>query len=167
MKKLFAFMALSAFTSLSFAAPPSDESIKTLFKLMKTESMIDSVYANIEPAMRKSMDLAVQGKNLSAEQRKIISLAPQRLSQVLRSEMTWEKMEPLQIGIYRESYDQSEIDGLIEFYKTPVGQSFINKMPVVMQKSMTTSQAMMQDIMPKLYRAMEQVMAEAKLAPRK
>lgn len=167
MKKTLVLLALSTFTTLSVAAPPSDESIKMLFKLMKAESMIESVNANLEPYMQKSMDLAVQGKNLNAEQRKIISLAPQRFSQVLRSEMTWEKLEPVQIAIYRESYDQSEIDGLIAFYQSPVGQSFINKMPAVMQKSMSATQTMMQGIMPKLKVAMEQVMSEAKLAPRK
>lgn len=43
-------------------------------------------------------------------------------------------MEPIQIPIYRETFEQAEIDGLIAFYGSPVGQAFVNKMPTVSQK---------------------------------
>ena len=67
MKTFIAFIVL-AFSSLaSTAAPASDESIKTLFRVMKAESMLDSVYAVIEPAMRQGIAQAVDGKTLSEE----------------------------------------------------------------------------------------------------
>lgn len=56
-----------------------------------------------------------------------------------------------------------EIDGLIAFYASPAGQAFINKMPVVLQKSMAISQSLMQSLMPKMSAAMKEAMTEAKI----
>ena len=109
---------------------------------------------------------AAAGKTLTDEQKRVLELAPQKLSAILRTEMSWEKMLPIQIAIYRESFEQSEIDGLISFYSSPIGQSFVNKMPVVTQKAMTSMQMYMQAIAPKIQAAMQQVLTEAKISPR-
>jgi hypothetical protein len=167
MKKTLIAVTLSLAAMGCFAAPPSDESIRSLFKVMKAESLMDSVYANLEPAMRQAMVQASAGKTLSEEQKRVMERAPQRLSEVLRSELSWAKMEPMQIAIYRDSFEQAEVDGLIAFYKSPLGQSFVNKMPMVTQKAMTAMQATMQQVMPRIKAAMDEVLAEAKLAPPK
>lgn len=164
MKKTLVAITLSLGAMGCFAAPPSEESLRTLFKVMKAESLLDSVYASLEPAMRQGMAQAAAGKVLNEEQKRVLERAPQRLSEVLRSELSWAKMEPLQIAIYRDSFEQAEVDGLIEFYKSPLGQSFVNKMPMVTQKAMTAMQAYMQQVMPRVQAAMQEVLAEAKLA---
>lgn len=167
MKKTFTSIALSLSALVCCAAPASDESIRTLFAVMKAEALMESIYASVEPALRQSMAQAAQGKVLSDEQKKVMDRAPQRMSEVMRNELSWKKMEPMQIAIYRETFDQSEIDGLIDFYKTPVGQSYVNKMPVVTQKAMTAMQVQMQQVFPKIKAAMDELLAEAKLAPPK
>ena len=75
-------------------------------------------------------------------------------------------MRPIYLGIYRETFDQAEIDGLIAFYRSPIGQSFVRKMPAVVQRSMAVTQTQMQVVMPKLHDAMNQVLREARLPPR-
>ena len=167
MRKFLALLALAGASLAAAAAPPSDESIVTLLKVTKAESLLDSVYATLEPAMKQAMQQATAGKTLSAEQQRVMDLAPQRLSQVLRSELSWETLQPMQVAIYRESFDQDEINGLIEFYKSPLGQRFVNKMPLVTQKSTAAMQVHMQQVLPKLKAAMDQVLAEAKLGATK
>jgi uncharacterized protein len=165
MHKFISLIALSVCSMASSAAPATEESIKTLFKVMKAEALLDSVYANIEPAMRQAMAQAAEGKALSEEQRRIMDRAPQRMSELLRSELSWAKMEPIQIPIYQETFEQAEIDGLISFYKSPLGQSFVNKMPTVTQKGMVAMQGYMQQVMPRIKAGMEEILKEAKLAP--
>ena len=166
MKQLLSLLLLSFAPLLAMAAPPSEESIAALFKVMIAESLIDSIYASIEPAMRQGMLQAAAGKTLTDEQKRVLELAPQKLSAIMRTEMSWEKMLPIQIAIYREGFEQSEIDGLISFYSSPIGQSFVNKMPVVTQKAMTSMQTYMQAVAPKIQAAMQQILAEAKISPR-
>lgn len=146
------------------AAQPTSESIETLLTLTKTEALIESVYGNVEQAMRQGMARAVAGKSLSAEQQRYLEATPQRFVTIMREELSWENLKPMYIEIYRDSFTQEEIDGLIAFYQSPVGMAFVNKMPIVMQKSMTSMQARMQPIMEKMKAATRQALEDAKVA---
>ncbi|TJZ73208.1 DUF2059 domain-containing protein [Chitiniphilus eburneus] len=42
-------------------------------------------------------------------------------------------LKPDYIKLYRDTFTQEEIDGLIAFYKTPAGQALVDKMPLVLQ----------------------------------
>lgn len=146
------------------AAPPTDASIATLLQVTQSDKMMDTMYANMEQMIRQGMQAAARGKTLTAEQTRVMELAPARLAAVMRSEITWAKMEPMVVQIYRENFEQSEVDDMIAFYRSPSGQSFVAKMPVVMQRSMEASQQQLQAFMPKLQAAMVEVMKEARLA---
>jgi hypothetical protein len=164
MKNLLASLLALFFVLPSNAAPPSDESIRTLFSVMKAESMVNGMYAALEPAMHQTMAQATAGKELTQEQRGIMDRFAQRMSELMRNELSWAKMEPVQIRIYRESFEQAEIDGLIEFYRGPIGQSFLSKMPLVTQKVMAEMQIYMQQMMPKIEAAMQEMATEVNLA---
>ncbi|TMH03840.1 MAG: DUF2059 domain-containing protein [Betaproteobacteria bacterium] len=110
------------------------------------------------------MARAVAGKSLSAEQQRYLEATPQRFVTIMREELSWENLKPMYIEIYRDSFTQEEIDGLIAFYQSPVGMAFVNKMPIVMQKSMTSMQARMQPIMEKMKAATRQALEDAKVA---
>ena len=43
--------------------------------------------------------------------------------------------------IYERNYTAAEIDGLIEFYQSPLGQSLLEKAPVIAQESLAVGQA--------------------------
>lgn len=162
MKNLLAVFVLSVASMSAIAATPTDESIRTLFTEMKAESMLNGMYAAMEPAMRQGMAQATDGREPTPEQKRILDRFSQRFSDLMRTELSWAKLEPIQIRIYRESFEQSEIDGLIEFYRSPAGQSLINKMPTVTQKAMTEMQVYMQQVMPKLQAEMQEMVSEVK-----
>ena len=48
------------------------------------------------------------------------------------------------------------------FYKTPIGQAMLAKMPQLMSKSMEISQHRMADLMPEIQRQMQEVMQRSK-----
>jgi len=48
-----------------------------------------------------------------------------------------EDLENLIVPIYAKHFEQGELEELIRFNKTPVGQKLIAKMPMIMQESMT------------------------------
>ncbi len=145
------------------AAPPTDESIHALLAVTQSDKMMDAMHANMERMIRQGMQQASAGRTLTPEQTRVLELAPARLANVMREEVNWAKMQPMIVQLYREHFDQAEVDGLIAFYKSPTGQAFVTKMPVVMRRSMEMTQAQMQAFMPKLQAAMNEVMKEAKL----
>jgi hypothetical protein len=82
----------------------------------------------------------------------------------MKQELSWQKLKPLYVQIYRESFEQEEVDGLVAFYASPAGKAMLDKMPTVMQKSMAITQPLMQSLIPKMKSAMEEAMSEARLS---
>lgn len=164
MKQTLAAALLACSLALSaHAAPPSDASITELLTITQTNRMLDQMHANLEQSIRQGMRAAAGNRTLTPEQSRILELAPARLAGLVRQEMTWAKLEPTVIQIYRETYTQTEVDGMIAFYKSPVGQASVTKVPQVMRRSLEASQKQMQAFLPKLQEAMKQVIEEAKL----
>ena len=163
MRKLIVTEIVAVVTAQANAAPASPDSIETLLTVMKTEAMLDSMYASIEQIMQKSMQQAAGGKPVTPEQRRILDAVPGSFLAVMKSELTWEKLKPQFVQLYLETFDQEEIDGLLAFYRSAPGQAFINKMPTVMQKSMAIGQSQMQTLLPKMKAAIEQAVSDAKL----
>lgn len=157
--------ALVLLPALACAAPPSDASLDRLFRLMQAEKLVDSIYAQIEPMMARQVEASMAGKPMGEQERQALQRVIARVSAFIRSEMSWARLEPLQRAVYRDSFDQTEIDGLIAFYDSPVGRSFLSKMPQVMQRTMAGTQDIMRDAMPRLQAEVQQAMAEAGFAP--
>jgi len=163
MRKLIVTAIVAFVTAQANAAPASPDSVETLLTVMKTEAMLDSVYASMEQIMRQSMQQAAGGKPMTPEQRRVLDAVPGKFVTVMKSELTWEKLKPQFVQLYLETFDQEEIDGLLAFYRSAAGQAFINKMPTVMQKSMAIAQSQMQTLLPKMKAAIEQAVSDAKL----
>lgn len=164
MRRLSTFAIALLASACLHAAPASVESVETLLHLSRAEASMEASYAGVEQLMRTSMSGITQGKPLSAEQQRVLDAAPAKFTAVMREEMSWAKLKPHFVKLYAETFDQAEIDGLIAFYRSPAGQAFIDKMPVVVQKSMAMTQTLMQSLMPKMQAAMQQAMQEARIA---
>jgi uncharacterized protein len=166
MKTLICTFAMLLVTSLSHAAPASKESIEALLVVSKTESILETMYVNMEQVMKQAMQQGMQqelkGQAPSPAQQRMIDSMPAKFSSIIREEMGWAKLKSMQIQIYSDTFEQADIDGLIAFYSSPTGQAFINKMPEVMQKTMAATQLQMQAIMPKMMSVMQQAAADAK-----
>jgi hypothetical protein len=163
MRKLLLLLSLLASLNAQ-AAPASEESVEKLLDASRAESLINSLYSSMEDVMRNAMTQATQGKSLSAEQQRVLDAVPAKFVAVMMQEMSWQKLKPLYVQIYRETFEQEEIDGLVAFYASPAGKAMLDKMPAVMQKSMALTQPLMQSLIPKMKSAMAQAMSEAKLS---
>ena len=66
------------------------------------------------------------------------------------NELTWDNIKSEYIKLFVDIYTIDELKGLVQFYKSPAGQSLIKKQPIIMQKSMMISQSKIQKLIPKL-----------------
>jgi uncharacterized protein len=164
LRTLVAIASAALIHSHAQALPASQTSVETLLDITKSESMVESMYSNVEQAMRSGMKDALQGKPMSAQQQRIMDTVPTKFAAVMREALNWQQMKPMLVQLYRETFEEEEIQGLITFYKSPAGQAFVTKMPVVMQKSMAIGQSQMQALIPKMKEAMERAIAEVKAA---
>lgn len=162
MKKLLAGAVLSLAAATSWATPPSAESVETLLQVARAESMTSMAWTAMDQVMRQSMQQATAGQNLTPEQRRQMDAVPPTMTRLIREELSWSSMKPDFVALYREVYTQEEIDAQIAFYRSPAGQSILDKTPAVMQRSIALTQARMQAFYPRLKAALEQALAEAR-----
>jgi hypothetical protein len=113
--------------------------------------------SQIDAAIQSGVQQSLQGRELTPEQEKILDEMRTNLLVIFGEEFTWTKLEPTFIDVYRRSLSQSEVDGMIAFYKTTAGRAVIAKMPLIMQNSMQMVQSQLGGMMPRI----QQVQREA------
>lgn len=153
-------LLLAVSASAALAAPPTAESVERLLAITKSEALVDTMYNDMEPYLRKMMQDATSGKVTEKQKQTIDDLAPKMVA-LMREEFNWAKLKPEFVRIYQEALDQSEVDGLLAFYESPVGQSTINKMPLITQRSMALTQEQLRVLMPKIDRLVRESVKNA------
>jgi hypothetical protein len=174
MKKLKCFLLLLALTvsavsaaSTAFAAgtAPSDESIRQLLVVTDARKLVEDMTTRMDAQLRSSVQQTLQGKQVTAQQQKVVDNMMEKIVAILHQELAWDSLEATYIRIYRDSFTQEEIDGMLELYKTPAGQAMVKKMPIVMQRSMAELQLRMGPMMQKLRTVQLEAMVELKEQP--
>ena len=133
----FASLALCAG---AFAAPPSDASLERWLDTQNFDrdiekNMIEGFNAGFKPYADKALaEMPEEKKDQAAE-------AFNRYREnVLKDLITPEVKQSVRNTLLknaREIYTQEEIDGMIAFYGSPVGQSVVAKNPRLIKKSMS------------------------------
>jgi hypothetical protein len=139
---------------------PSDASINQLLETANAHKLVDSMMGQMDSIMKNALQMATQGQPVSPEIQRTFDKTRTEIVTIMKEEFTWEKLEPIYLRIYKKSFTQEEVDGMIAFYKTPAGQAVINKMPVVMQNTMAEMQAMMGPMMQRIQNMQSEVVAQ-------
>ena len=148
------------------AAPATDAAIEELLQVTHAESMQNGVKARLEQGLHTVLTEAMAQEKLTLNQQRAFDQYAAKAAKLLGEEMDWLKMKPQFVQIYRETFTQEELEGLLAFYRSPVGQATIEKMPQVMQKSMELSERQLSGLMPKFLAAMKEAVAEAEATPK-
>ncbi|MBX3667032.1 MAG: DUF2059 domain-containing protein [Rhodocyclaceae bacterium] len=161
MTKTVATLALTLFALTAAAAPPTAESIESLLKITKTETIVNHALDNIEQGMRQGLAQGLAGKQLTDEQRRKAEAEPTRQMAVMREELGWGKIKAIYIQAYQDTFTQDEVNGLLAFYRSPAGKAFVEKMPAIAQKANTGIQGKLGPLLENLRAAVQKSVAEA------
>jgi hypothetical protein len=157
-------LAVLTFSLSTPAAPPSDQSINQLLQLTKVDKQMDSVFTQMEGMLKASLQRATKGKTLSTDEQAVLDRQQAKMTGIMKDELSWEKMKDLYVQAYRETFSQEEIDGLVAFYQTPVGRSFVSKQPELMKRTLTIMQQRMAPMMQRIQKMSEETVLELKKA---
>jgi hypothetical protein len=86
------------------AMPASKKSIKQLLAATDSHKISENVMAQIYAQMNSLIQQEFKGKNPTEKQQKAISIMMDRIFAVMKKEMAWEKLEPMYIRLYSESF---------------------------------------------------------------
>ena len=144
MKKHFATLFCALLPVLAFAQTDQTGAtqrpdIDELLTVMRIQKLSEAALNQTRAMMAKIFERA--GTSADAEDKAFAFIL---------GEMSWDKMKGEYAKIYAEVLSPEEVKGLIDFYKSPTGQTFLDKQPLLMQKSMAMSQQKMIELMPRL-----------------
>ncbi|MDR0717282.1 MAG: DUF2059 domain-containing protein [Azoarcus sp.] len=140
--------------------PASDESIRELIEISDSRNLLDGMFSQLDPVIEQSMKQAMGTAELTPQQQEILDRMRQKMVTALKEEMSWESFEPDFIAMYKRNFTEEEVKGMLEFYRSKVGQAMIGKMPVVMQESMKMAQDKMQRVLPRIQEIQTEAMKE-------
>ena len=152
--------ALTLLSTAAQAAPPSEASIEELLVLSRAEAAMENILTSMEGGMARAIAASPADPSRTPVQQRLMNELPAKFGQLMRAELNWGVLREVSVQTYQETFDQSEVDGFIAFYKSPAGRSFVQKMPLAMQKSNLMMQERLKQIMPKVQATMAQLKAE-------
>ena len=85
-----------------------------------------------------------------------------RVMDLIFEEMSLAKMKDLYLDAYTQTFTLDELRGLVDFYKTPLGQAYATKLPQVSRRTMEATQARMQQLAPRLKQMNDEFIADLK-----
>ena len=159
---LFATSALLAQQAKSNDAPPSKEEVLKFFDLMQVRQQTQAVIANTEEQVKSMTRETVRKKAPNAD--------PQQIAQVEGLMDSMFKEYPIagilddMIPVYQKHLTRSDLDGLIAFYSSPLGQKILREMPSMTDEAMQVSyahiQKNMEQMMKKIDARVQQIVDE-------
>jgi len=158
------FLAALGSPMIVMAAPASESSIKELMSVTQSRQLVDGMRGQLDAMMKNGIAQQLNGKTPTAKQQQAIDNMSKKMVDFMQGTLAWEKLEPMYMRTYKESFSEEEIVGMLAFYKTPAGQAVINKMPVLMQKVMGEVQQTMAQAAPQMQKIQKEFMDEMKAA---
>jgi hypothetical protein len=116
----------------------------------------DQFMKMMEPMMKSMM--AQADKNIPAGQRAKLDEMREKIMALMVESLN--NAKPALAKIYTDTYTEEEIDGILTFYKSPVGKALLQKMPEAMQRMMPVIMKMVSDMQPEIMAMMEGMMKE-------
>lgn len=167
MKKLPALLILLFMIQPAFAAEgrPTADAVRELMEIMESQKMLEKAMGRIDAMTQQTIHQVLEGQPVTPEQEEILEDYQDKMVALYQEEMSWGYMEPIFIEIYQNSFSQEEIDGLIAFYRSDLGKAVIHKMPIVLQHTMQAMQGRMMQIMPRMQKIQQEMVAQLKQAP--
>lgn len=145
-----ALLLLPVAPALSQDAKPTEESVRHLFDMMQTSKMIDTVMSQMDANLRGALERATGGQPLNAQQQQLHDDMRAKVLGMLKDELTWSKLEPQMVEVYRSTFTRGEIDAMLKFYGSPSGRAIVAKLPQASQQMMQLTQERVRALIPRI-----------------
>jgi len=144
-RKIIFTLFLIMLPVLSFAGD-KENLAEEIMKLTNMQKMMDQTKVQIQQMQIRVM----QQLEVSEKDKKEAAEFQNKINVMIFNELNWDNIKSEYIKLFVDVYTIDELKGLVQFYKSPAGQSLIKKQPIIMQKSMMISQSKIQKLIPKL-----------------
>ena len=149
LKTLLLPLTAFALCANAFAATPSDASLERLFEVQKMDALLDQSFQSMEgivlsdPNVQKFLKDAPEDKRPQLEA-VLKKYATQSIAEINTPQVRAQLRKAALDGT-KTVLTQEEVNALIGFYSTAVGQSILDKMPRYLEATMNPTMAIIAD----------------------
>ena len=158
MKITLLILSVSIFSYTAIADVNNSEKAKELMSIMKIKENVEKMFSEVS----KFSDGMIDARNLSEEEKAKAKELTKSSTETIFKEMLKMDWEGMTAEIYAEVFTTDELQGLIDFYKTPIGQKFIDKQLELQKATLGRMQMEMAKVMPKLQQSILESIEEVK-----
>ena len=134
MRKFLTILALASALSAPAAASaePSEKALALTRRMVAAMHIEETMAPTMRAMMQQQMDMIVtQRPGLTDQQKAILSGAlTEAVGEVMDNGLMTRVMEKF-IPAYAEIYSEEELQAVVNFYESPVGQQVLKKMPLL------------------------------------
>lgn len=134
---------LALVAPLALATPPSEAQADRLLEILRARAMIEQMLSQMEAEQERAFDQQMADYPIDDEQRARLERIADKGNQAVKRALAWENLKPIYHEIYRSTFNAEETQALIDLYSSPAGQMILDRMPQLMQKSMSVVQQML------------------------
>ncbi|MBB3225462.1 hypothetical protein FHW69_000052 [Luteibacter sp. Sphag1AF] len=117
-------LALAGCAGQALAAPPSEQQVRQLMDAVGMGRMLSAMNGQMAAVMQKSLPCV-----------------PASYWQGFVDANATNQLISRMVPVYQKHFTAEDIDGLLTFYKSPLGQKVITQMPATMSEGMVVGQA--------------------------
>lgn len=129
--------------------------VEELFTVMHVSQMSDQIVAAVQKQMQASLHSRPGMDQLTPDQTRVVNEYEGKIMTLVNNSVSWKVLEPDMVNLYATTYSESEIEGILAFYKGPVGQVMLAKSPELTQKSMQISRTRLGALQPQITAMMD------------
>lgn len=145
-------------------AQPSPQTValaEELMAIFQVEKNMDTALAQVAKMQERMLDSQNFSPEAKARQQEMMTA----VNAETKSLMSWEKVKPMFIAIYAETFTPEELQGMITFFKTPIGRKWIAKQPQLQMATMQKMQSLLADIQPKIQEIVKRTFSTPQPSP--
>ncbi len=158
--KMFMFISFIILTLFAFSVFAQEDtyraSVEKLLLLTEQDQLLEQSFSQVKQLLFQQF----QQTELTKEQSQIIEKYYNIMFDVMKEEMSWDKMKEDFVQLYMSVYTEDEINQLIGFYESSIGQKSIQKTPLIMEKTMAISQKYTKNMIPRIQELVTEMMNE-------
>lgn len=121
-----------------------------MLALTHTDALLKQQLDNVQERVQTLAKEQLSAAHQTPEQQKLTVDYLRKVSALSMDAVGWDKVRPVLVQSYAETFTDAELDAIIVFYKSPAGESIVANTPELSQKTVSMVQASIKDLQPKL-----------------
>jgi hypothetical protein len=130
--------------------------VEDLIRVTKLDQLMGQMTSQMTNRMKTMAAQQNARQHFTPAQQKAVDDYIAQVQTITQGAVSWEKVKPLIVKVYSDTYTDQELDGILTFYHSPAGQALVAKSPQLMTRTMELVQSQVGTVQPQLQQANEE-----------